>query len=70
MTNALFIQVGDTVVNLSLCERIVLEDDTLSFFAGGNSHDIAYQTDEAAAEALGRVRQLLESRSLVLGVVP
>lgn len=70
MTTPLFIQVGDAVVNLSLCERVVLEDDTLSFSSGDETHQVVYASDAAATEALGKLRELLESRNLLIGSVP
>jgi hypothetical protein len=67
MTLPLFIQVGDRLINLALCEHVAVEDDTLSFSTGSETVEVEFKTEPEARAALGQIQQILQSKNLLLG---
>jgi hypothetical protein len=70
MTLPLFVQVQDSLVNLSQCERVVLEDETVSFATAADSFDFEFDTESEAQRAWSQLQALLGAKNLLLGRIP
>jgi hypothetical protein len=69
MTPPMFIQVQHQLVNLSLCENVSLEGETLSFASGNDSFDFEFDSEARAQQAFQELRQFLTNKNLFLGSV-
>ena len=69
MTLPLFIQIQDQLVNLSACESVSLDGETLSFATGSDSFDFEFDSEARAQQAFQEVRQVLTVKNLFLGAI-
>jgi|WetSurMetagenome_2_1015567.scaffolds.fasta_scaffold234543_2 hypothetical protein len=69
MAPPVFVRVGNKLINLSLCERVELEDETLSFSTGSETLEMEFDSEVEAAQALSRLQTILETKNLLLGKV-
>jgi hypothetical protein len=69
MTVPLFIEVQSTLLNLASIASSSVEDATLYVAVRDEVHEFEYEDEEEANRALAALRELLASRSLLVGSV-
>ncbi|MBM3831469.1 MAG: cell division protein ZapC [Verrucomicrobia bacterium] len=69
MSLPLFIEVQSTLLNLAFIESSYVEDTTLYVAVRDEVHEFEYEDEERALRGLVALRELLASRSLLIGSV-
>ena len=69
MSLPLFIEVQSTLLNLAFIESSYVEDATLYVAVCHEVHEFEYEDEERALRGLVALRELLASRSLLIGSV-
>ena len=70
MTLPIYLKLRDRIVNLSLCNGIMVEDEVLTFcYAGEENIELEYESSDEAEQALNQVQQILGGKSLLLGAI-
>ena len=69
MSAPLFIEVQSTLLNLAYVESGYVEDTTLYVAVRDEVHEFEYEDEDGATRALLALRELLASRSFLLGSV-
>jgi len=69
MSLPLFIEVQSTLLNLTFIESSYVEDTTLYVAVRDEVHEFEYEDEERALRGLVALRELLASRSLLIGSV-
>ena len=64
-----FIEVQSTLLNLAFIESSYVEDTTLYVAVCDEVHEFEYEDEERALRGLVALRELLASRSLLIGSV-
>jgi hypothetical protein len=70
MTLPIYLRVGNNIINLSRCNGIMAEDETLRFcYVGEENIELEYDSSEDAEQALNEVQEILVGKNLLVGAI-